>query len=267
MNCAAYRSRILRGESEETLSEHLSECEPCALLAADGAVLARGLELQVPADFNVDALLESTRAQIRAAPSWRLGLMQLPNNMRLFAMLLAMSVYVGIGGLGLRRADFASLDPVLLWSQIGFLVAVGVVGLVATMRPVHVPELRTGQAIAVIALASLAPLAVLAWPPLGPPMGPMPFTAMIAPTAMCFGYGSAIAAGVLVAWRLFEQRSQPDFRLVATAGATAAAVGNAALVLHCPSSDPVHILSGHASIALIWGSVLLMFAFLRADHS
>jgi hypothetical protein len=80
--------------------------------------------------------------------------------------------------------------------------------------------------------------------------------------AACFSYGSLFTALFLVLLWALSRRDGASVRAAAVAGSGSAGVGVLGLTAHCPSSDPVHLLEGHASVLVAWvaGCALVAWA-------
>jgi hypothetical protein len=78
--------------------------------------------------------------------------------------------------------------------------------------------------------------------------------------AACFSYGSLFTALFLVLLWALSRRDGPSVRSAALAGLGSAAVGILGLSAHCPSSDPMHLLAGHASVLVAWVAACALLA-------
>lgn len=76
----------------------------------------------------------------------------------------------------------------------------------------------------------------------------------------CLGWGLACAAPVLVAMTLVERQPDPRPGRDAVFAAAAGTAGLLALQLHCPITQPIHLLAGHAPVVL---AALAMFVGAR----
>ena len=87
--------------------------------------------------------------------------------------------------------------------------------------------------------------------------------------AACFSYGSLFTALFLVLLWALSRRDGASVRGAALAGLGSASVGVLGLSAHCPSSAPLHLLAGHASILVAWVAACAMaagVASLRQGH-
>lgn len=66
----------------------------------------------------------------------------------------------------------------------------------------------------------------------------------------CFGYGVAMAAPAWVALALFDRQASKAGAIVLVTAAVSGLVGNFVLHVHCPLTDPMHLLVGHATVGI-----------------
>jgi hypothetical protein len=84
--------------------------------------------------------------------------------------------------------------------------------------------------------------------------------------AACFSYGSLFTALFLVLVWALSRRDTAPARSAALAGLGSAGVGILGLSAHCPSFEPLHLLTGHASIAAAWGVTCAVAAWVTSLH-
>lgn len=82
--------------------------------------------------------------------------------------------------------------------------------------------------------------------------------------AACFAYGSLFTALFLGVLWMLSRRDGASARVAAIAGLTAGGVGVAALAAHCPVSEPLHLLAGHASVVVAWCAACAMASWAAA---
>jgi hypothetical protein len=82
--------------------------------------------------------------------------------------------------------------------------------------------------------------------------------------ASCFGYGSLFTALFLSALWMLTRRDSVSTRLATVGGLTAGGVGVAALAAHCPVSDPLHLVAGHASVVGAWAAACAVASWAAA---
>ncbi|MEO8904424.1 MAG: hypothetical protein ABI488_18785 [Polyangiaceae bacterium] len=68
----------------------------------------------------------------------------------------------------------------------------------------------------------------------------------------CFAYGSALAAPSFALLWALDRGVRVPFQVGALAAGTVGIVANLILMLHCPLTNPAHLLAGHLSIGLAW---------------
>lgn len=262
MNCAQCQHKILMGEPLDSLQEHLSECAPCAELADGAGALARQLDfVREDEPMDLDALMQATAGRIAADTGPTAALKRLSTPVRVGLVLGAAGLAVALGGLA-ARPDMPQVDSVGMGLQLVLLLCIAAAGLWSAMRPAHLPELSDKTILGLLAAATLTPFLLALFPALshGHPASEVHDFAVQG--MLCFTWGSFLAAFVAVIWRFVERRSAPEPLRMATAVATAAAAGNAALVLHCPVTDPLHLAASHATIGLIWAGLVFVGALL-----
>ncbi len=252
MSCSSVRDALLAGRPlSEADDQHVEACELCLELVADG-LLTEGLCGEVTATVDVEAMLGGVRAAVKQDQTgWRAALRRLPTSQRMgIALGVAALVMIGVG-LGRRRVDFELYPAVRMWGVLVLFALVAVRGLLLSMRPAWrnaVDELRRPV---LLGLALPFVLAVL-------PVAHEAHAASIvadkfAMRAMvCFGYGTAMAAFSGAGWWLVNREVRPDpiTWMLAALGLTV--VGNVALQLHCPITDPMHLLVSHATLGVVW---------------
>ncbi len=166
-------------------------------------------------------------------------------------MSLTMGVRPGLGGEALLRYA---------------LVVTSIAGLVAasfsvSLRGLHQRQLgATGWVI--ISLALLVPLALALIPEIWSTGAPM---AMMAGDGMDMCLPLGLATGALttaVAW-VFQRQDFPlIYRLLAAAGG-GGLTAFAMLQLHCPATDPTHLLVTHAGVGLVLAAVVALVVVIR----
>ncbi len=112
---------------------------------------------------------------------------------------------------------------------------------------------RTSTRIGLVLAAALALVAVASRRPHVESTSEAGGAIPASPTAAaCFSYGSLFTMLFLgVLWAL-SRRDGASVRSAALAGLGSAGVGFLGLSAHCPSSEPLHLLAGHASVLLAW---------------
>jgi hypothetical protein len=235
---------------------HLGECATCADLVdrqAD-AWLAEldGGAPNLEGSNDLDALFEQVQVSVdrdRGALGW---LRSRSTPMRIAAALAVPAVLVAFQGLTKLRVDI-SVYPV---SRMSLEIAALVVGTVGATLMALRPLQRTHRPAFTWAWLAL----VLAVPFLMAATGPahQAHAASLEgvgddfwPRALaCFGYGVAMAAPAWLALALFDRQASKAGAVVLVAAAVSGLVGNFVLHVHCPLTDPTHLLVGHATVGI-----------------
>jgi predicted anti-sigma-YlaC factor YlaD len=265
MDCAQMRQRVLGGgdTASPEAKRHLDECPACRDLVDDNGVLARFLadaELP-PADAppapsfqEVECLLVGERGL-----SARIGSLRSRTRWLLACAGLLIPIAVGLGRL---RPDMTSFPTARLASEILGLLVMAVAMCWLWLRPMHRVQPQAGAILIILAAALLLPWVLAALPLVEGTFAGSPAPTAHGPAfraAACFAFGSALALPVIAVVGLLGRRGRPipGFGLLpATVGALAGLVG---LELHCPDASPMHLLAGHATIALVLPLVVLLF--------
>ena len=79
----------------------------------------------------------------------------------------------------------------------------------------------------------------------------------------CFLYGSLFALPVILAGIASVRAGARHLGMWAVAVISAGTCGNAVLQLHCPLTDPGHLLLGHASIGFVIAAAGAVWVVLR----
>jgi hypothetical protein len=176
----------------------------------------------------------------------------------LILVLLVALALVGWQLLASRRADLMTYPALRMAGEVAIYATLVVGGVWWMLRPLHRRQgsnwMRWVGAVVAIGYPFLVALA-------GPAHQAHPASlegvgADFASRAMaCFLYGSVLALPfVLMAWASdrWDHRRLGRLLLVAAGGGV---VGNFVLHLHCPLTDPMHILVGHALIGVAYAVV------------
>jgi hypothetical protein len=77
------------------------------------------------------------------------------------------------------------------------------------------------------------------------------FLAALPHSAACFTGGALLSVTVLLWWRALDRLAGGGRARLVLAGAFAGLAGHLFIDWRCPSSDPMHVLIGHASLVLV----------------
>ncbi|MDD9939973.1 MAG: hypothetical protein OXU20_02825 [Myxococcales bacterium] len=213
---------------------------------------------------DVQAMFAELQARIDGRPTTA-RLADLSSPVRLGLTLAFAAVITAGVALFSHRADLHSTPMVPLIAACGVFAVVLLWAGSAALRPAHVPSLtdgalwsRLGLGLGVGFVMAFLPLVVSLVPaPMSEAQAAMP---MWQRTMGClsFGIGSAVPLYVLLRAMGRGQRMSPWLSAVA-----AGAMGNLALQLHCGSGDPIHRLSGHATVGLVLVAVTALLLLTR----
>jgi hypothetical protein len=247
LDCVDVREALFSGRPLSAAeAEHAAACPVCsqALPVDDAAEPAA----------NLFASVEAAVAEERGLAAW---LRNLPTAVRLFIGADVAVALVAIMALGWPRSAYGSMPverAVLAVTVMGLLYALV---LRQALRPLHAAPANRAFVATVFAAGLLLPVLFALFPAEGP--GDSAFDA-VRTAAACFWFGTVPGALLVVALRLLDRgaHSVGDVALLAAVGG--GLVGNAALELHCPSTAPLHLLLGHATV----GVALVLFYAMRA---
>lgn len=257
VSCEEVRDALLAGRptTDAELVAHAETCAECAPLFAADAELGRAFVSAQPSEPPDPALWAEIARVVEAERGPRAWLRSRPTGQRLTVACVAVLLVTALGTRHLRP-DFVDLaKPALVAWLVAFVATAWVAVRAALPVLGRAPHLAATRALelglglpAVYALAAASTLAA------GPVTSAKSF---VAQTLGCFGYGLLLSAPLIALLWLLDRGAGPRRRLLSAAAACGLAA-NAALVLHCPSSDPLHLMLGHAAIA----GVLVLAAWL-----
>ncbi len=83
----------------------------------------------------------------------------------------------------------------------------------------------------------------------------------------CFVHGVFYSAPLAVMLLLLDRRDRPALESLVLRGAIIGVVGNLALIWHCPSTDLLHLFSGHAGLGVGWVLGWLLWRRVGQTHA
>lgn len=243
---------------------HLDTCPACAALAKSAGPLREALK---SSDANaigvdVDALFESVKSRIASEDKHMTGyLKSRPTWMRVLLAFIAVVLVVTPVMAFVPRPDMADYPRGrMVLTVLSMLLSLGVTLSIA-LRPAYRPPISR-MVITGVSIASLGLLFLFSSIPL-PDSGRAEQALMeLLPHAMpCFFYGLGFGAPVYFLMRALDHEVT---RLAALLAASSAGLtANLALHLHCPNTQPGHILLAHFSVAVVFLALVAMIAALR----
>jgi hypothetical protein len=264
MDCAQMRRWMLDG-GDPTAAEprhHMEECPACKSLYADGAELALLLAAE-PAGQPATSLpsFAEIEGRIGKERGWWQRLAEMSTGARSAVALVAVAVPVLLGLLR-HRANLAAYPPGRLAIELAAMAGLVLVSIWFWLRPLYRPQPSHRILWGVLALALTLPWAMALFPA-ALAVSAEHATGELRRAASCFIYGTLTAAPALVLVAGLGRRGTgfPGFALLPAAAAALA--GLLGLHLHCPEVSPVHLLLGHAPIALVLPLLLALVGRLR----
>lgn len=279
MNCSDLSSLARQGLLEQRLDDsevlaHLRECGACEALYAGsqvGAVLANEAESSL--DFDLDALRSALDAELdQEAKDPTARIRELP----LRARLLLIGAVAGCTILGLAatwtRADWGSYPAARMWVTLGALAVTASFVLRELLRPLTTIERpRVQQAWLLGGVLTPVLFAVLPHGLLSShsalsseallPTAPHSF---VSGAAACLAIGVGLllptAACVVLALRSAARETHAVWLVAGFLGL----VGNVVLQVHCPFTDLMHLLFGHALLSVVWFALLWTWSRARS---
>jgi hypothetical protein len=227
--------------------EHLSGCEQCRELFGNRAQLGRGLARVAPCRRDriseqllaTEALIAGERG-VRAFLRSRSTRLRLGSSLSLPALLLLRE----LAGKPIALHEFNSLRilaGVLLLGLLGIVVH-------SALRPLP-GQPRAARLCTVLALTAWClPCALLLLPQAPSSPDALSRSDFALRSLTCFGYGSALAAPSFALLWAFERGERLPRYVWALGTGLVAVLSSLILLLHCPSTQRVHLIAGHFSI-------------------
>lgn len=252
MDCDEVQRRVASGDAmrDPVAQSHLAECPACWAMVRVSARLPRvAATAAAGGDAGWGALATAMAADERPAArmrAWSSG--------RRLAAGLAVAAAVPILVLFVAtRVDLPHVPMVRWFVELAALLTVVVAGSTLALRPMQ--RRRDPSWVAWIGLAGAAITIVLALLPAAHHGHPASLTGagedMWRKAAACLMFGTVCAIPTWIGLRMLARDGD---RLGAHAGfvaAVAAAVGAAAVMVHCPIVHRTHLLLGHATVLVV----------------
>jgi hypothetical protein len=254
-SCEDVRDALLAGRKPEPeLVEHARGCTQCAELIENEATLGRALAGAVSDGPPDVALWGELERELGAETGTRAWLRSRPTRTR---TALALAGVLAVAALGLRhlRPNWGLLSTPVLGA---WLFAFFGVAALAVRVALPVLDRATPRKRATLAAAFGLPLVYGVAS--APSFGGRPFVAtpFFASALSCFLYGTLLSLPLVALVWLLDRGAGPRARVFAGSAACGLAA-NAALLLHCPATDPAHLLAGHGAIGFFLAFVAWLF--------
>jgi hypothetical protein len=174
---------------------------------------------------------------------------------RVLLVLAALALVVLLAVAVAPRADLASYPRGRMALSIVLLSAVAAVASWRLLRPLHLPPppLWSSRLLLIAGVTLPCVLAALPLDHAGANAGTGAGFAV--GCGKCLAFGGALGFPALLLALLLRRAPVDGAAVSALGGVAAGLAANVALGLHCPVSDPAHIVSGHALLVVLLGGV------------
>ena len=234
----------------EMLEQEIASVRTLAGKAADpeyvDADTLDPLRLRVTSDI---ALETGTVAKLRALPTWQ----------RVAIVLVLAGGITAFAALATPRADFGHYPVAHMTIVLTLLFALTVGAGLRLLRPLHKPPapLWTGRLLLALGIFTPFIISVIPIDYVGHAAGEG--AAFFAGCGKCLGFGGALGLPILIA-AFAVRRVRVDGPAIAALGGVAAGLtGNLTLQLHCPITDPTHLIIGHGMLLLVLGAAAALW--------
>jgi hypothetical protein len=244
LDCVDVREALVSGRPLSAAeAEHAAACPVCS----------QALPQAGAGEAALFAAVEAAVQEERGLAAW---LRNLPTMVRIFVGFDVAIALVTMMTLARPRWAYGPVPMERVTFAVSVLALLYVFVLRQALRPLQAPPANRRLVTAVFAAGLAVPLLFALFPPAGP--GDSALAAMRTAVS-CFWFGAAPGALLVVALRLLDRGAHAvgDVALLAAVGG--GLVGNAALELHCPSTAPLHLVLGHATV----GVALVAFYAMR----
>ncbi len=269
MECREIRDALVRGQTPlgGDVDAHLAACPGCSELLADDGQLGQALAATELPAVDASALLGEVLGSIdkeRGPAAWLRSQSTLVRMAIPLAAVLLVLLYVLLFKM---RPDEASWLPGPFGVEVALYALLIGSAVTLELRPLERRPLPVWLRPALVALALVVPV-LLAWAPQAnhaPLAYAPPGKSFLHMAFGCFAFGTVLALPALVLLWMVDRVGHRSFRLALLAAAIGGLVGNLALQIHCPVTDPDHLLLGHATIGLVFGGVYAAWLALRTS--
>ncbi len=222
------------------------EIEACRALVRDGE--AAGDDLS---DGDLGPLRRGVDGALAAEQGMLARLRAMPTSRRLTLVVL-LSVAVTVASVVFTpRVDLAVYPS---WRMLGSLALLGMVTAAAAwrlLRPLYAPPSPLWVSRGLVVAGVLLPVALALIPMQHVGVAADEGSRFALGCGKCLAFGGAMGFPVLLL-ALLSRRSRIDGAAVtALAGVAAGIAGNLTLQVHCPITEPVHLLIGHALLVVL----------------
>ncbi len=256
MDCRDLEQLALEGalddlRSSEGVRAHLEECEGCRDLYEGDGELGQSLAQQ-PMELDLDGLQQQLSRAIEHEDSTiagRLRALSTPKRARLLVVLGVVSCLATY--LVWRRVDFHHYEPSRMGLVLSVFVILAMLASWEALRPLSVAPSPLWRRV-LLGVGVVTPF-VMALMPEAPAVHAANTTGedVVGRALVCLSIGLGAATPVIVLWALLDRGGVSQWALRGLVAAMAGLYANAMLQLHCPVTQSLHLLLGHAGVTLV----------------
>ena len=246
MDCETTREAIARGDALSPEAQaHVDSCVVC------GSVLRDAISPRPALEF--DALFASISAEVEAEHGVVSGLRERLPTERVALGLLAMALTTVVVYATTRRVDMAVYPLLRLGLEMGALSIAAALALWWGMRPLYLPEPPRWVVPTILGALCILPFA----------SGLLPIAHLNHPASLegagadlwvraikCLLFGIVTAVPTLLVAGALQRVQTPGRNRLLLAAIAAGSGGIVALAVHCPITQPLHLVVGHAPVIL-----------------
>jgi hypothetical protein len=265
VDCAEIRDTLLSGgePTGSVVREHLDRCATCRELLSGDAEVRRALARAGDDPLgSADELLARVRTDLESETGFRALVRSLSTRRRLAFGCLAVAFSAMLTLAFARRPSWPT-DTLVHFAGVLLVLALGAV---LCIREGLSPLSRVRSTVRTMVLGSAAlalPIILAAWAPAD---FELDNPARVVTGALgCFVLGAAMSAPLVTLLWLGDRSPRFRWRVFLPIAAASGLSANLALGLHCPSTEPAHLLLGHATVGVAW--LLALWASARVTSA
>jgi hypothetical protein len=236
------------------MTQHVDRIEPNELereIEACKAVLEGGAGDTAAPDAVLGDLRKRVEGDLATEKGALARLRALPTSQRILVVLATMTAMTVLSVVLTPRPDLAEYPAVRMAVSLALLAVVTGAATWRLLRPLYAPPPSIWLSRALLVMGPLLPLALALIPIDHSGAHPGEGAAFAVQCSKCLAFGGFMGFPVLLL-ALLARRSRMDGAAVAALGGVAAALtGDLALQLHCPITNPAHLIVGHALLVVV----------------
>jgi hypothetical protein len=229
---------------------HLDACEGCRALYAGQGELGQSLAAD-PVPFELSDLeqqLAQAIAQEDATLTGRLRALSTPKRARLIvAVGLALSVMTFLVW---QRPDYHLYQSSRMALVLSCFVALAILASWEALRPLSVAPSPTWRRVLLV-LGAVMPFALALMPEAPAVHAANTGGSVFSHAAVCLSIGLGAATPVITLWAWLDRGGISEWAMRGLVAAMGGLYANAMLQLHCPVTQRLHLLLGHAGVTLV----------------